>query len=57
MHYKTPFLHNSHMKRLEFYENYIALFCLEKNKLFDSIILTQNIAWHITQSGWMNYFL
>jgi hypothetical protein len=32
---KTPFSHNGYMKSLEFYENYIALFCLEKNKLFD----------------------
>jgi hypothetical protein len=46
MHYKTS--HNSNMKSLEFYENYITLFCLEKNKLFDSIILTQNHAWHST---------
>jgi hypothetical protein len=30
MHYKTPFLHNGYMKSLEIYENYITLFCLEK---------------------------
>jgi hypothetical protein len=48
MHYYTPFSHNGYMKSLEFYENYITLFCLEKNKLFDNIILTQNHAW---QSG------
>ncbi len=35
------------MKSLEIYENYITLFCLEKNKLFYNIILTQNHAWHI----------
>ncbi len=35
------------MKSLEIYENYITLFCLEKNKLFKNIILTQNHAWHI----------
>jgi hypothetical protein len=51
IHYKTPFSDNSYMKSLEFYENYITLFCMEKNKLFDIIILTQNHAWHITQSG------
>jgi len=37
------------MKSLEFYENYITLFCMEKN--FLTIILTQNHVWHITQSG------
>jgi hypothetical protein len=35
MHYKTPFSHNGYMKSLEFYENYITLFCKEKNKLFE----------------------
>jgi hypothetical protein len=50
MHYKTLFSHNSYMKSLEFYEKYIILFCLEK-KLFDTLILTENPAWHITQSG------
>jgi hypothetical protein len=49
--YKTPYSHYCYMKSLEFYENYITLFCLEKNKLFDNIILTQNHACHITQSG------
>jgi hypothetical protein len=38
------------MKSLEFHENYITLFCMKK-KLSDNIILTQNHAWHITQSG------
>jgi hypothetical protein len=33
------------MKSLEIYENYITLFCLEKNKLFYNIILTQNHTW------------
>ncbi len=28
------------------------MFCLEKNKLVDNIMLTQKHAWHITQSGW-----
>jgi hypothetical protein len=37
------------MKSLEMYENYTTLFCLKK-KLFYNIILTQNYAWHITQS-------
>jgi hypothetical protein len=45
------------MKSLEFYENYITLFCHENKKLFDNIILTQNHAWHITQSGWNNYLV
>ncbi len=40
MHYKTTFSHNGHMKSLEFYENYITLFYLEKNNIFDNIILT-----------------
>jgi hypothetical protein len=57
MHYNTPFLHNSYMKSLEFYENYITLFCLEKSKLFDNIILTQKHAWQITQSGRNNFFI
>ncbi len=39
------------MKSPEFYENYITLFYLEKDKQFDNIILTQNPAWYITQSG------
>jgi hypothetical protein len=50
MLYKIPFSHNGYMKSLEFSENYITLFYLEK-KLFDNIILPQNQAWHITQSG------
>ncbi len=37
MHYKTAFSHNCYTKSLEIYENYIALFCMEKNKLFDII--------------------
>jgi hypothetical protein len=36
---------------MEFDENYITLFCLEKNILFDNIILNQNHAWHMNQSG------
>jgi hypothetical protein len=43
------------MKILEFYKNYITLFCLEKNNLFDNFKLTQNYAWHINQIGWNNY--
>ncbi len=50
MHYKTPFLHKDYMTSMEFYENYIPLFCLEK-KIIDNVILTHNHAWHITQSG------
>jgi hypothetical protein len=45
------------MKTLEFYENYITLFLLEKNKIFDKIILTENHAWHNTQSGSNNYLV
>jgi hypothetical protein len=37
------------MKSLDFYETYITLFCLEKNKTFDNTVLTLNHAWHITQ--------
>ncbi len=55
VHYKTPFSHKVYMKSPEIYENYITLFCLEKNKLFDNIILTENHAWHITQSDGNNY--
>ncbi len=44
----APFSHNGYMKSLEFYEYHITLFCLEKNKLFDNIILTKNHAWHLT---------
>jgi hypothetical protein len=51
MQYETPFSHNGYMKSLEIDENNITLFCLGKNKLFDNIVLTQNNAWHITQSG------
>jgi hypothetical protein len=47
-HYVTPFSHKGCKKCLEFYKNYITLFCLIKNKLFDCIILTQNHAWRIT---------
>ncbi len=57
MHYKTSFSHNGYMKSLEIYENYITLFCLVKNKLFDNILLTQNQKWHNTQSGWINYLV
>jgi hypothetical protein len=45
------------MKSLDFYENYITLFSLEKNKLFDKYILTLNHAWHITQSGCNDYLV
>jgi hypothetical protein len=45
------------MKSLEVYENYITLFCLEKKPLFDNIILTQNLACYITQSGLNNYLV
>jgi hypothetical protein len=48
MHYKTPFSHNGYMKSLEFYENYIYLFCLKKTN-FLTIILIQNYAWHIAK--------
>ncbi len=55
MHYKTTFSHNGYMKSLAFYKNYITLVLSVwkkvKNKLFANIILTQNLAWHITQSG------
>ncbi len=47
---KTLFLHKGYMKSMEFYKNYITLFCLDKNKLVDNIILTQNHARHVTQS-------
>jgi hypothetical protein len=49
MNYKTPFSPNGYMTSLEFNENYITLFCLEKKKLFDNIILAQNHALYITQ--------
>ncbi len=55
MHYKTPFSHEGYMKSLDFYENYITMFCVEKNKLFENIILTLNHALQITKSGWNNY--
>jgi hypothetical protein len=45
------------MKSLDFYENFISLFCLENSKLFDDIIFTLNHALHITQSGWNNYLV
>jgi hypothetical protein len=51
MYNKKPFSSNGSMESVEFYENYITLFFLEENKLFENIILTQNHAWHITQSG------
>jgi hypothetical protein len=57
-HYKTPFLHEGYMKSMEFYETYITLFRLEeKLKLVDNIIITQNHAWHINESGCNNYIV
>jgi hypothetical protein len=50
MHYKTPFSHNGYMKSLEFYENCIALFYQDKNKLCENTILTLNHAWNITKA-------
>jgi hypothetical protein len=50
MHYKTSFSHYGYMKSLEFYENYITM-SVWKKKLSGNIILTQNHAWHIPQSG------
>ncbi len=38
MHYKTPFSHNGYMKSLEIYENYITLFCLEKQTFWQDYI-------------------
>ncbi len=43
MHSKTTYSHNGFMISLEFYENYITLLCMEKNKLYDNIILTQTM--------------
>jgi hypothetical protein len=43
MHYKTPFSHNGYMKSMEFYENYIILFCLGKKKLFDNITVLRTV--------------
>ena len=34
MNYKTPFSPNGYMTSLEFNENYITLFCLEKKQTF-----------------------
>jgi hypothetical protein len=34
MHYKTSFSYNGYLKSLEFYVNYITLFCLTKKKTF-----------------------
>ncbi len=56
MHYKTLFLNNGYIKSLEFNENYITLFWLEK-KNFDNIILTQNHTWQITRSDRNNYLV
>jgi hypothetical protein len=49
LHYETPFSHNGYMKSLEFYEKYISLFYQEN--FLKYYILTQNHAWHVTQSG------
>jgi hypothetical protein len=57
MHYKTPLSHNGYMKSLTIYENYITLSCVEKNKNFYNIILTQNHTWHIAQSDLNNYLV
>jgi hypothetical protein len=57
MHYKTLFSHNGFIKNLEFYENYITLFCMEKKQICDIAILTENHAWQITQSGYNNYLV
>jgi hypothetical protein len=51
MHYKKhPFHTMGYMEIMDFYENDITLFCLEKNP-FENIILTQNHPEHITQRG------
>jgi hypothetical protein len=44
MYHKRPFSHNGFIKSLEFYENNISLFYLEKT--FRDIILTQNIPYY-----------
>jgi hypothetical protein len=38
-------------EKYEILLNYITLFCLEKDKRVDNVIVTQNHAWHITQGG------
>ncbi len=48
MHYKTPFSHNGYMKSLEFYENYITLFCLKKK--------TQFLQYHINSEPCVAYY-
>jgi hypothetical protein len=53
---KHPFT-TATWKVWNFYKNYITLFFLGKKQLFDNIILTQNHAWHITQSSWNNYLV
>jgi hypothetical protein len=41
VNFQTPLSHKGYMRSLEFYENYITLFCLGK-KLFDHTILTMH---------------
>jgi hypothetical protein len=58
MHYKTPFSCKGYLKSLEFYENYITLFCLKKKTFWQYYINSEPcMAWHITQSGWNNYLV
>ncbi len=58
MYYITTFSHNGYMKSLEFYENYITLFCLEKKLFYNGNINSEPcMAYCITQSGWNNNFV
>jgi hypothetical protein len=57
MHYKTPFTHNGYMKSLEFYDNYITLFCLEKTNFLTVLYYIKSEPCMADYPKWLNNYL
>jgi hypothetical protein len=55
--HNTSFSHNGYMKSLGNFMKTKLICSVWKKQLFDNIVLTQNHAWHITQSGWNNFLV
>ncbi len=56
-HYKILFSHNGYTWKVWIFLKITALCSVWKTQILDNIILTQNYAWHITQSDLDNYLV
>ncbi len=57
MHHKTPFSHNGSWKFGILWKQHHSVLYHEKKITVWDVILTQNHAWLITQSGWNNHLV